>query len=119
MAITDKELEMREKNKVRTKRCAIESLALLKSLGSAYLARETFKPGDLVTWKDGLKDCRLPKYGQPGIIIEIREGQRDTREETGSCYYQTPNEARVAILDSDGDFVSWWLDLNRLQLFVE
>ncbi len=49
---------------------------VLKELGQRYLAKSSMVPGDLVTWKKGLRDSRFPEYGKPVVVIEIVPGQR-------------------------------------------
>ena len=85
----------------------------------AYIVRENFREGDLVSWKDGMKNIKWPAYGKPAVVLEIRDGQRASKEDSGSCYWQEPNDVRIGILQNDGDFAGWWVDGNRLKLYEE
>ncbi len=89
----------------------------LTELGKRYLEKHEFKPGDLVTWKPGLKNCKLPAKGHPGVVLEVVQGRRkDGGVGTPIEFY--PAEVRVGF-KFYGDFEGFWLDGNRLEPYRE
>ncbi|MFP4280762.1 MAG: hypothetical protein ACLFQI_12290 [Halochromatium sp.] len=67
-------------------------------LGSVLLERyaqlnqqQPFKPGDLVCWKPGLKNRRVPAYGTPAVVLEVLDPPiPDSERESGSAYFREP-----------------------------
>ena len=48
-----------------------------------------FQVGDLVTWKPGLKNRRVPLTGQPAVVVALLdEPLLDSEQESGSTYYR-------------------------------
>jgi hypothetical protein len=45
--------------------------AALAARCRAFQERHAFAVGDLVTWKPGLKNRRIPRYGQPAVVMEV------------------------------------------------
>lgn len=50
-----------------------ETAAILPLRLAAYNVRHNFEVGQLVMWKDGLKNRVRPDYGQPAIVVEVLE----------------------------------------------
>lgn len=81
------------------------------------LAKHTrFRAGQIVRWKPGLKNRRLPDDGQPAIVVEVLDTPILAREEeSGSAYFREPLDIVLGILDSDGDFVMFHYDSRRFE----
>jgi hypothetical protein len=96
-------------------------------LGSVLLERyallnraHAFKPGDLVCWKPGLRNRRVPAYGTPAVVLDILETPiPDTETESGSTYYREPLSLVLGVFwDRDqgrGDFVAFHFDGRRFE----
>ena len=97
------------------------------NLGTVLLERyallnqqHPFKPGDLVCWKPGLKNRRLPAYGTPAVVLEVLDPAiLDTEQESGSTYFR---EALSLVLGlfwdrepGRGDFVAFHFDGRRFE----
>lgn len=95
-----------------------EAVALgekLRTLRAAYEAKETFSPGDLVSWKPGLKDKTVPAYGEVGIVMQVLPGEVDAKEESASPYFRQPIDLAVGLIFRDGDFNIFRFDAARMQ----
>ena len=90
----------------------------LLEMYKSYYYDSGLEPGDLVCWKKGLKDRKTPNYDEPAVLVEIIRGQREKKEDAGSLYFMSPIEARVGVVDKDGDFITWFVDLNRLERYT-
>lgn len=83
----------------------------LVSAGSEYLRKESFRVGDLVRWKAGMRDRQYPEYGAPAMYLG--EGGRAEVPEKGIV----DGAVKLGYLDGDMDFVVTYVDGNRLQLY--
>jgi hypothetical protein len=93
-------------------------ISKLQKKVSAFLKEAPkFSPGDIVKWKDGLKNKKYPKDGQLCIVIEELEKPiiQDTRD-SGSPYYREPLDLVLALLDDDSDLVVFHYDKRRFEL---
>lgn len=96
-------------------------------LGSVLLERyavlnqtHRFKPGDLVCWKPGMKNRRVPAYGTPAVVLEVLEEPiPDSETESGSTYFREPLSLVLGLFwDRDqgrGDFVAFHFDGRRFE----
>ena len=77
---------------------------------------ESLAPGDIVVWKDRMRNKSIPSYAQPAIVVEVLS-QPLFDEENGpsSVYFREPLDVRLAVLDKDGDFVSFLFDSRRFK----
>ncbi|NCA71995.1 MAG: hypothetical protein EOM91_18330 [Sphingobacteriia bacterium] len=79
-----------------------------------------FKPGDLVTWKPGLMNRRVPLRGQPAVVVSVLdEPVLDNETESGSTYYREPHDIVLGVIwDQEpgrGDFVTFHFDSRRFE----
>jgi hypothetical protein len=79
-----------------------------------------FKPGDLVTWKPGLMNRRVPLRGQPAVVVSVlEEPVLDNDTESGSTYYREPQDIVLGVIwDKEpgrGDFVTFHFDSRRFE----
>ena len=73
-------------------------------------------PGQMVVWKPGLKNRRLPAYGQPAMVVErLTISILDHETEAGSPYYREPLDMLLGILHRNGDFLVYHFDSRRFQ----
>jgi hypothetical protein len=77
-----------------------------------YHETETFKPGDLVAWKPGMKNKKYPAYDEPIVVLEVFEPLRN--KDTGTTYGAEPLDMRCILhKDSDGDLNAFAHDSHR------
>jgi hypothetical protein len=94
--------------------------AVLRDRFAALTPPHDFSPGDLVTWKPGLKNRRIPRYGEPAVVVSVLDSPiSDTDPESGSTYFREPlNLVLGVIWDGErgrGDFVTFHFDGRRFQ----
>jgi len=79
-----------------------------------------FEPGDLVVWKEGLKNKARPAFAEPAIVMQVLEQPlKDLEKSAGTPYFNEPLDLVLGILDSDGDFVVFHYDKRRFQPYQE
>jgi len=93
----------------------------LVTLERSYEEVNRFKVGDLVTWKPGMRNRRIPKYDEIAIVSAVIEGGRVGPEKSsGSPYFREPETIKVALVDdSDGEFVEFCMDKQRFRHVAE
>lgn len=78
---------------------------------------EPFQVGQIVRWKEGLRNKRAPRYGQPAVVVEIlTKPERDKTKDSGSAYFNEPLDIVLGFLDEDGDFVTYHFDSRRFEV---
>lgn len=92
----------------------------LISYRKSILEEGEFKEGDLVQWKDGLKNRRFPDYNEPAIIMEVLdEPIYNEDEEPASPYYNEPLTIKIGFLVDERDFITYLVNQRRLEKFAE
>jgi hypothetical protein len=81
-----------------------------------FFQTHTFQPRQLVKWKPGLKNKKLPKEGQPAIVMAVLEETLDQVErDPGSPYFREPLDIVLGVTDEDGDFMTFHFDKRRFE----
>jgi len=105
-----------EKHSSSHKMTAIEpaSADTLKERMDSLLAQECFQPGDIVQWKTGLKNKRLPKMDQLAVVVEtLPSPVTDEDKSSSGSYFLEPLDIKLGMVDEDGDFVIFHFDSRR------
>lgn len=75
----------------------------LRSAFAAYSDEQKFSPGDLVQWKEYLRDKRYPHVGAPAIVISYLDEPQETAPD--GTLLGDPRDIRLGFLDGDQEFV--------------
>jgi hypothetical protein len=98
-----------------------ETEARLRACYARISKTHTFKKGQLVRWKKGLRNKRTPAYGEPIIVVDVLP-QGVYADETGSAgspYFREPLTLVAAEIDRDGDFMLFHYDSRRFEPYTE
>ena len=88
----------------------------LQTAYDSFFQTHIFQPRQLVKWKPGLKNKKLPKEGQPAIVLEVLEETLDQVErDPGSPYFREPLDIVLGGMDEDGDFMTFHFDKRRFE----
>lgn len=94
-----------------------EHISTLQSLSAAYKDSNSFKVGDIVQWKEGLKNKKLPHYDEPCIVVEVLgKPIIDKEAPLASPYYGEKLDIKLGILGPNGEFFTFYYDKNRFTL---
>jgi len=75
---------------------------------------EHFEVGDIVTWKEGLRNKKHPEFGSPAIVVKVLdEPIHDVASGAGSPYFNEPLGIVIGVIDDDGDFICFHNDPRR------
>jgi hypothetical protein len=103
--------------KTRKKRATNTPDVLLAAF-HRFSTRHDFQPGQIVTWKKGMKNRRSPEYGEPAIVIEVLESPvLNPGDESGTPYFREPLDIVIGTLDADSDLLCFHYDSRRFEPF--
>ena len=90
-----------------------EKIEKLKAAQALYAEKNEFSVGQIVTWKDGMRNRN---HDGPFVVAEvINPPLRDQRGESGSAYYRENLDILLGTFDRDGDFVFYHFDSARMR----
>lgn len=79
-----------------------------------------FEPGELVSWKPGLRNKKFPQSNTPAIVIHHLDTPIiDNKENAGSPYFREPLDLLAGCIDEGGDFVIYHFDSRRFKKHKE
>jgi hypothetical protein len=94
-----------------------ETLGKLKACEARLRKMNRFTKGQLVQWKEGLKNKPTPAYGQPVIVVDVLKkpvfdfGQNSD----GSQFINEPLTLVAGIIAENGDFLCYHFDRRRFE----
>lgn len=92
------------------------TIGRLRALLASLLEADTFKVGDIVVWRNGLKNRTYPDYGTPAIVVEVLSPPLiDTIDDSGSPYFREALNLRLGVIDERGDFLTFVYDGRRFE----
>jgi hypothetical protein len=87
-----------------------------------YSEKHTFQPGDLVQWKPGMRNKKIPAYGSPVIVVDVLASPVFDDSRSGTPVWHEPLDVRLGLiytLDDDRDFDVYYFDSRRFEPFPE
>ena len=111
------ENENKETSKVPDK---VMNLGRLKACAARLSKINHFTNGQLVQWKEGLKNKATPAYGQPVIVVDVLKKPVFNFGENsdGSQYINEPLTLVAGIIAENGDFLCYHFDARRFEPHV-
>ena len=107
----DKDVNEDEQNNYGEK-----DIAQLKSVCKSFLKKESLEVGQIVKWKENLKNRKLPHKNQPAIVIAILyQPVISTDKEAGSPYFLENLDIILGIIVGDGTFLTFYYDSRRFE----
>ncbi len=91
-------------------------------LRSIFGENHEFKEGQLVVWKEGLKNRVRPRLQEPAVVIEIlKQAVFDTEKDSGTPYFREPLDMIIGVLDEiEENLIFFHVDKRRFQsLLIE
>lgn len=77
----------------------------------------TFQPGDLVMWKEGMANKKVPKVGEPAIVTEILAETVLDPEANSGPYFRERLSIKVGTYEKN-TFVEFHYDSRRFEPYV-
>lgn len=97
------------------------SIGRLKNCATRMRHVHLFKKGQLVQWKEGLKNRKTPAYGEPIIVVDVlKEPVYDCdSKNSASPFFYEPLTLIAGELAPNGDFVCFHYDGRRFEPYLE
>lgn len=94
--------------------------AALRDHCERFNARQAFAPGDLVTWKQGMRNRKLPAHGEPAVVLEVLATPvLADEQESGSTYFREPFDIVLGLFVDEGpcrgQLLAWHFDSRRFE----
>ena len=92
----------------------------LKSACQNFLRKESFEVGQIVKWKENLKNRRLPQKNQPAIVVAILDEPVISKDdESGSPYFLETLDIILGIIVDDDSFLTFYYDSRRFEPYSD
>lgn len=75
--------------------------------------------GDIVRWKPGMRDCKVPKESQQVVVMETFPAYVSDKKGACSTGFRDPVDVRLAFLDEDDDVRMFTFDSRRFEKVPE
>ncbi len=86
----------------------------------SYAHGHEFAAGQLVRWKAGLRNKRLPEYGQLAVVMGmLDETVINATEPADSPYYREPLDLVLGVVEESGDLACYHFDSHRFEPAAE
>ena len=91
-----------------------ERIINLENAYRSFCMRETFSPGDIVTWKKGMANKMIEG---PFIVVDVLDKPIiDHTEDPSSSYFREPLDILVGFFNDEKNFFLVHLDSRRLMV---
>ncbi|WP_066375240.1 hypothetical protein [Anabaena sp. CA = ATCC 33047] len=111
-------LSEKDPDEEEAKQYSEEYVNQLKSACENFLKKEAFTVGQIVKWKENLKNRRLPHKNQPAVVIAILDDPViSTEDESGSPYFLETLDIILGIIVDDGTFLTFYYDSRRFESY--
>lgn len=93
---------------------------LRNKMFDSHLNNFSFKPRDLITWKEGHRYSRFPLLGQPAVVLEVLDPPiPDPTEDAGNPRFMQRLDLKIGIIDPrDEDYLILYVDSRYFQPFA-
>lgn len=107
----DKDVNEKEENNYGE-----EYIAQLKSVCKSFIKKESLEVGQIVKWKENLKNRKLPHKNQPAIVIAILyQPVISTDDDFSSPYFLETLDIILGIIVENGTFLTFYYDSRRFE----
>jgi hypothetical protein len=80
-----------------------DQIEVLKKYAGDYHKKHIFKVGQVVKVKPSYAHThKVPRVGQPVVIVELLEEHTRNKQQIGSPYYGEVEDCRIAVITDDG-----------------
>jgi len=87
----------------------------LLNLYNEFQFSNKFEKGQIVKWKKGLKNKRLPRENQPAIVIELLDEPIYSDFNSGTPYFREPLDLLLGFIGMQDDFIIFYYDKRRFE----
>ncbi|WP_131824131.1 hypothetical protein [Mycobacteroides abscessus] len=93
---------------------------LLLGLYECLIRRVNLSEGQLIRWKQGLKNKRRPAYGEPAVVVNLlAEPIESSVDNPGSTYFREPLDMIIGVLDDEKELAIYYVDRRRFEPYED
>jgi len=92
---------------------------LIRKVAAFVESPVDFKPGDIVRWKKGLKNKKMPADEQPAVVINQLSKPIIVDKDSGTPYFNEPLDLVLAFTGREGELVVFYYDRRRFKRVEE
>ena len=91
----------------------------LPSIYKVFCKEYKFEEGQLVEWKEGLKNKVRPRLKEPAIVIKILKcPEIDTEKDSGTPYFKEPLDMIIGVIEeNEKNLLFFHVDKRRFKHF--
>ncbi|WP_414530004.1 hypothetical protein [Nodularia chucula] len=95
-----------------------EYTSKLKIACNNFLEKESLQVGQLVKWKEYLKNRKIPHKNQPAIVVAVLdEPITSSEDKSGSPYFLETLDIILGIMIDDHTFLTFYYDSRRFEAY--
>jgi hypothetical protein len=113
LASTDKKDEEKDIEISEYKKDPVAHIKKLAKRRASLADKRNFEAGNIVIWKEGLKNKRLPNYEQPSIILRSMEPPEVDESDPNSEIL----DIELGFITEDDEFLVFKYDGSRFELY--
>jgi hypothetical protein len=90
----------------------------LQKAQSIYANQHKFKAGDIVRWKEFMKNKTMPEYNEPAIVLDVlTEPILDGAGDAGSTYFNQKLDLILGVI-TDNTFLIFYHEGSRFEPYA-
>ena len=94
-------------------------IARLRKGMDDFLQKENFHQGQIVVWKENMRNRKKPEYGQPAIVVDVLKVPLKDLSNPGAAYFNEPLDLVIGLFDEYGDWIVLHVDARCFVLLEE
>ncbi len=96
-----------------------ETAEKLNTAYQIFYRNYEFEEGQLVEWKEGMKNKFRPRLREPAVVIEIlKNPEFDKERDSGSPYFREPLNMIIGVIEEkEGTLLCFHVDKRRFKSF--
>jgi len=115
LTITDKVEEKKQIEALEYIKAPNEYVEKLENRRTSIKDRKHLKEGNIIIWKEGLKNKRLPNYDQPAIVLKRIDPPNINKDDS----FSEELDIQIGFITDDDEFLVFNYDSSRFQLFTK
>lgn len=88
----------------------------LVNAAALYAEKHTFKVGDIIQWKNGMKNVSYPKTDDPAIVLDVFDAPLDQPQvNSDNAHFLEKPDIAIGTFNDNGIFSVWTAFSGRFQ----
>ena len=111
---------IREEERLRSERSVADKnvrndTEYIRKIVAGFNPIDGLRPGDVVVWKDDMKNLKWPHYEDPIVVVEVFDEPRRFVGDSGSPHWTDRYDFSAGWFNERGEFVVYAFDSRRFK----